>query len=101
MAQELKIENLDMDQLMELKTRIEERIQSLAKSELQALEEKMSKLQSYIGDGRGKRRKDAGTKAPPKFRDPKSGKTWSGRGQTPVWLRELEAKGKRREEYAI
>ena len=23
---------------------------------------------------------------PPKYRDPKTGKTWSGRGRTPAWL---------------
>ncbi|CAB3758712.1 H-NS histone family protein [Paraburkholderia humisilvae] len=24
---------------------------------------------------------------PPKYRDPASGKTWSGRGRTPLWMR--------------
>jgi DNA-binding protein H-NS len=30
--------------------------------------------------------KDVRTKAAPKYRDPASGKTWSGRGRTPRWL---------------
>lgn len=32
---------------------------------------------------------------PPKYRDPKTGKTWSGRGRTPGWI------GKRRERFLI
>ncbi|WP_454739443.1 H-NS histone family protein [Cupriavidus necator] len=32
---------------------------------------------------------------PPKYRDPKTGKTWSGRGRTPAWL------GKRPERFLI
>ncbi|HTH75826.1 MAG TPA: H-NS histone family protein [Trinickia sp.] len=32
---------------------------------------------------------------PPKYRDPKTGKTWSGRGRVPAWL------GKRREKFLI
>lgn len=32
---------------------------------------------------------------PPKYMDPKTGKTWSGRGRAPAWL------GKRRERFLI
>ncbi|WP_206957973.1 H-NS histone family protein [Trinickia acidisoli] len=32
---------------------------------------------------------------PPKYRDPKTGATWSGRGRAPAWL------GKRRERFLI
>lgn len=28
----------------------------------------------------------AGTKVPPKYRDPVTGKTWTGRGKAPRWL---------------
>ena len=45
--------------------------------------------------------KTTGVKAKPKFRDPASGKTWSGRGQTPNWLKAYETKGKHREEFAL
>lgn len=30
----------------------------------------------------------SGYKVAPKYRDPKTGVTWSGRGKTPVWLRD-------------
>ena len=38
-------------------------------------------------------RKAAGL--PPKYRDPKTGATWSGRGRAPAWL------GKRRDKFLI
>lgn len=38
-------------------------------------------------------RKSAGL--PPKYRDPKTGKTWSGRGRAPAWI------GKRRDRFLI
>jgi DNA-binding protein H-NS len=44
-------------------------------------------------------RKDAGTKATAsiaKYRDPKTGTTWSGRGREPSWI-----KGKKRERFLI
>lgn len=37
----------------------------------------------------------------PKFRNTKTGETWSGRGRTPRWLAALEAQGKSREDYRI
>ncbi len=36
-----------------------------------------------------------------KYRDPDSGKTWSGRGRTPLWLSTAENAGKKREEFLI
>jgi DNA-binding protein H-NS len=36
-----------------------------------------------------------------KYRDPKTGATWSGRGRTAKWLVELEAQGKKRDDYAV
>lgn len=40
-------------------------------------------------------------KVEPKYRDPSSGATWSGRGRTPSWLRVAEEKGKSREKFLI
>jgi DNA-binding protein H-NS len=37
-----------------------------------------------------------GGKVPPKYRDPQSGATWSGRGKTPRWIN-----GADRSQYAI
>lgn len=38
----------------------------------------------------------SGDAVAPKYRDPKTGATWSGRGREPSWI-----KGKRRERFAI
>lgn len=38
-------------------------------------------------------------KASPKFQDPVSGATWSGRGKTPKWI--SSARGKSKEDFAI
>lgn len=41
------------------------------------------------------------SKVSPKYRDPESGKTWSGRGMTPVWLRGYESAGRKRAEFEV
>ena len=45
----------------------------------------------------------AQTRAPvaPKYRDPESGATWSGRGRAPRWITEAEAAGKKRDDFLI
>lgn len=36
-----------------------------------------------------------------RYRDPASGKTWTGRGRRPAWVVDLEAQGRSVEEYRI
>jgi DNA-binding protein H-NS len=43
---------------------------------------------------------DEGAPATPKYRNPKTGETWSGRGRPARWITELEAKGRKRQEFA-
>jgi DNA-binding protein H-NS len=42
-----------------------------------------------------------GRKVPAKYKHPKTGQTWSGRGSSPVWIREAEAAGAKREAFLI
>lgn len=92
------IETMEMNELLDLKAQVENRIESLAAAELNELEERMERLRPYVkGSGRGR----PGSKAAPKYRDPKTGKTWSGRGRTPVWLREREENGDNRDNFLI
>lgn len=42
-----------------------------------------------------------GTKVAPKFRDPKTGASWTGRGLKPKWLSAAIAEGRRLEEFAV
>lgn len=95
----IKLEKLSIDELLLVREKIEAQLSELAKAELAELEAKIDALKSFAG----KRRKSPGTrgKVPAKYRDPKTGKTWSGRGMTPVWLREAEESGKKRKAFAI
>ena len=56
--------------------------------------------------GLGSRKQAGGTKATgsaavAKYRNPKTGETWSGRGRPPRWISDLEAKGRKRQEFAV
>ncbi|MCO5101243.1 MAG: H-NS histone family protein [Burkholderiaceae bacterium] len=53
------------------------------------------------GKAAGKKPGAARKPVAPKFRNSKTGETWSGRGRTPRWLAALEAQGKSREEYRV
>ncbi|HLS56969.1 MAG TPA: H-NS histone family protein [Zeimonas sp.] len=50
---------------------------------------------------RGARKSAAKKLVAPKYRNGKTGETWSGRGRTPRWLAALEAQGKSREDYRV
>lgn len=58
--------------------------------------------------GKGRLRADAGVPnklsgrtVAPKYRDPLSGSTWTGRGLQPKWLKAAQAEGKKLEDFAI
>jgi DNA-binding protein H-NS len=42
-----------------------------------------------------------GMPAAPKYRDPVSGATWSGRGKVPRWMRHLIEQGAKRDDFRI
>lgn len=122
------LETLSIDQMLDLKDTLDEKLTALAKTETSAMASRLERLQAYLTDeeraapatkpsakpkasqkkapskSAPKPKKKAGGKrgkAPIKFRDPASGKAWSGRGITPVWLREYEAAGRSRDEFSI
>ena len=52
--------------------------------------------------GRKRRRRQAGSKLPPKYRDPEDpGNTWAGRGKRPRWLEAKLEAGARLEDFRI
>ncbi|CAB3976133.1 DNA-binding protein [Burkholderia cenocepacia] len=73
-------------------------------AELQAvIEQVRDVVQQYgitaediFGRQRASRSKAAKATLPPKYRDPKTGATWSGRGKAPGWI-----DGKKRERFLI
>ena len=70
---------------------------------------------SRRGRGPGKRAANANVKAvkaaapapavrapvPPKYRNPETGATWSGRGKPPRWISDAESEGKTRDSFLI
>lgn len=68
------------------------------------LGERRAELQAQLAQIRslnGKPNTVLGTKVPPKYRHPKTGETWSGRGGVAAWLaKEIEA-GRKREDFLI
>lgn len=91
------IKTLSVTQLLAMRGDIDKLLQS-KRTELQA-----QLAQIGGGDGGGVRKAGSikGTKVAPKYRHPKTGETWSGRGGTAGWLaREIKA-GKKREDFLI
>jgi DNA-binding protein H-NS len=59
-------------------------------------------LADLVGLGGGKTARGQKAAGPPgvKYRNPKTGETWSGRGRPARWITELEAKGQKRGKFA-
>ncbi len=54
-----------------------------------------------VAPARGKHGTKQGTKVAPKYRDPVSGATWTGRGLKPKWLTAAIESGKSAEQFLI
>ena len=96
-----------LEELLEQQKQLEEKIEQARKEErgeaikqIKALVEKYQiKASSIFGRKAANSGEESSTpraKLPPKYRDPETGKTWTGQGREPSWL-----KGKNREEYLI
>lgn len=89
------IKNLSVPQLLAMRADIDKLLQS-KRSELQA------QLAQIGGDGRAVRKGSVkGSKVAPKYRHPKTGETWSGRGGVAGWLAQEIKAGKKREDFLI
>jgi DNA-binding protein H-NS len=54
-----------------------------------------------LGGGKTARGQKAAGPTGVKYRNPKTGETWSGRGRPARWITELEAKGQKRGKFAV
>ncbi|MEL7042518.1 MAG: H-NS histone family protein [Pseudomonadota bacterium] len=120
----LDIDTLTIDQMLDLKDALEAKLIEIAKSEAATMAERLERLRAYLPEEmstpiQAKKSVRKSAKAPkaskakpkskhqksgklaPKFRDPVTGKTWSGRGMVPVWLRDYEAAGRGRTEFSV
>ena len=98
----------ELDELIKVATgRKNEEMASARASFLQEVRARAATLGMSLADlvglgGKqdGKSAGDEGAPATPKYRNPKTGETWSGRGRPARWITELEAKGRKRQEFA-
>ena len=90
------IKNLSVPQLLAMRVDIDKQLQS-RKTELQA------QLAQIGGDGGTGRKAGSikGIKVAPKYRHPRTGETWSGRGGVAGWLAREIKSGKKREDFLI
>lgn len=92
-----------LNQIESLKLQAEEaRKQELASAiaEIKRIMAQFSISPADLGfGGRGGKSKGKGAAVVAKYRDPVSGKTWSGRGRRPAWVTELEAQGKKLDDF--
>jgi len=94
MARPANLTAMSVDALLKLRENIDDILSRRADD----LKHQLSRLSPTGYRGRGARK---GSKVPPKYRDPQSGKTWAGRGAQPVWLREKLKKGVKLDHFLI
>ncbi len=129
-ANELNLDTLSIDEMLDLKDALEVKITEMAKTEAALMTERLARLKSYLPEDppasdavakptkpkarsrkpakatskaktKATRKTSKPAKVPAKYRDPDSGKTWSGRGMAPAWMREYEKAGRKRVEFEI
>lgn len=93
------IDGLEIDELMTLRDQVDDRIKTLAKARRDKLLAEMEALEPFLKSAKPSSRK--GSKVAAKYRDPRTSKTWSGRGRPPVWILEYENNGGAREDLLI
>jgi DNA-binding protein H-NS len=91
----VNIKNLSIPELLAMRDDIDKQLQA-KKAELQA---QLAQIGTE-GTG-GKNRSVKGWKVAPKYKHPKTGETWSGRGGVAGWLAREIKSGKKREDFLI
>jgi DNA-binding protein H-NS len=99
----------ELDELIKVATgRKDEEVATARASFLEEVKARATSLGMSLADlvGLGSEEKDGkapadGSQLPIKYRNPKTGETWSGRGRPARWITELEAKGRKRREFAV
>lgn len=86
-------------QLLAEKEKLEAQLEEARQAEVAAVIAQIQSVMADYGltvdDLSARRRRKKAQPATAKYRDPKTGKTWSGRGRAPAWL------GKNRDRYLI
>ena len=104
-----KLSAQELDQLIKVAT--ERRNEEMASARASFLDEVKARAATLgmsfadlVGMGAGKATgavKSGAKSSGAKYRNPKTGEIWSGRGRPARWITELEAKGHERQEFAV
>ncbi len=94
----------NLQQLLEQKAAIEKAIADARQNEIKdaiararaIIDQFGLTAEDLFGGKRGRKSGGGGGKVAPKYRDPATGATWTGRGRTPKWM-----EGKNRDAYLI
>ncbi|MBY8966153.1 H-NS histone family protein [Algiphilus sp. NNCM1] len=94
-----------LDQIESLKAQAEEERQREISNVVADIKQKMAQYGITPADlgfsgGKASKSNSKGVVAP-KYRDPATGKTWTGRGRAPGWIKEAEERGVKRETFLI
>ena len=80
-----------ISQQAELAKKIAELKKNNRKEALEQVKNLMAQCDITVEDLAKKTSSAAGVKVPPKWKDPISGATWTGRGKSPSWFNEVTA----------
>ena len=87
-------------EIQELQARAESQRQAELQKAIDDIREKMTEygitVQDLMGSGKRGRKPASGSTVRPKYRNPETGDTWTGRGKPPRWIA-----GKDKEQYLI
>lgn len=104
----IDLKGLNHNQLSDLIARAKARQEELAKDRVSKLRDKINALIKAEGvaleqvfGGRGGRGGKRGSKVKPKYRNPSTGETWTGRGKRPRWFATALAAGKKEKDFLI
>jgi DNA-binding protein H-NS len=109
-AKKVELESLSLDDLWSLHERISGILSARIKAEKHELEKRLAVLNrgndfiSQSGASRSLQNGKARRKYPrvlPKYRNPQTSETWSGRGKRPLWLVAAMKSGRKIEEFRI
>ena len=109
-AKKVELESMSLDDLWSLHEQISGTLSARIKAEKHELEKRLAVLDrgndivSQSGASRSLQNGKARRKYPrvlPKYRNPQTSETWSGRGKRPLWLVAAMKSGRKIEEFRI
>jgi len=94
------LNSMTVDQLWELHELVTAQLSDKIEAEKAILEDRLRKLGSMAAKEEGVKRRPY-PKVLPKYRNPKGGETWAGRGKQPRWLKDQLKSGKKLNDFLI